>query len=517
MSKEKEDKLTDLMTQILTELGEDIAGEDMKDTPRRFSKALIDMSTETKVAPKMSTFPSKSQSLVIVRGIKVRSLCRHHLFPFFGEATVAYIPNGKILGLSKFQRAMDYIAEKPQDQEKLTDEYISYIREHLDPKSIVVKITTVHTCYSSDTEVLTESGFVNVAELHNNLNKYGEHKVATYNLETNKIEYQKPINYHKRYYKGKMVEFLRSRQLVTPNHRVVYRTDWDNRVNVNNPYKVGIADTLMDSDCIIPIAGICDFTGFIPSLNRLWDEKLFAELLGIYIAEGSYSTTKGGRTYCRISQNKKNPAFARIEYLLTELGIEYRIELNRGDNYNFRITKDLELIAFFKTFGRSADRFIPDNYKYCYPEISLALVAGFYQGDGSMVKNNANYTTISYRLASDIQEVLSLNGVGCKLYKRPNAECFDVIQYIRKDGKIKPYIREYAKDINEVDYADNVYCLTVPNSTLVMRRKGKIFISGNCMSVRGVKCNNSDTTTIHHYSKDDNPMQMMQIILQQMG
>lgn len=142
----KENKITKLVEQMLKYLGEDMNNPDIKETPRRFAKAMIDMSTATKIKPKITTFPSNSNAMVVVKGIEVRSLCLHHLFPFWGEATVSYIPNGKIVGLSKFQRAMDYIAEKPQDQENLTQEYLNFLVGEINPKFMMVKIKARHSC-----------------------------------------------------------------------------------------------------------------------------------------------------------------------------------------------------------------------------------------------------------------------------------------------------------------------------------------------------------------------------------
>lgn len=146
----KEDKITELMAEVLEVLGENIEGEHMRDTPRRFAKALISMSTENAEVkkPKISTFEHNSNTLVVVRNIEVRSLCRHHLFPFWGEAEIAYIPMGKKAGLSKFQRAMDYVAERPQDQENITEEFLNFLVEEIEPLFMVVKIKAVHSCMS---------------------------------------------------------------------------------------------------------------------------------------------------------------------------------------------------------------------------------------------------------------------------------------------------------------------------------------------------------------------------------
>lgn len=126
-------------------MGENIGRSDILDTPRRFAKALLSFSPNKK-EPQITVFDTQSTGIVIVKNLEVRSLCQHHLFPFFGKGSVAYVPNGKIAGLSKFQRVMDFVAEKPQDQERLTKEFLDFLVDRIQPKYMIVKLECEHTC-----------------------------------------------------------------------------------------------------------------------------------------------------------------------------------------------------------------------------------------------------------------------------------------------------------------------------------------------------------------------------------
>lgn len=108
----------------------------MKNTPERAAKAMVEelcvgLLTD---APQMTAFPLNGHSeMVISRGIPVRSLCAHHLLPFVGEATVAYIPCRKVLGLSKLSRAVEYMSRRPQVQEALTTSIADFVLKSIQP------------------------------------------------------------------------------------------------------------------------------------------------------------------------------------------------------------------------------------------------------------------------------------------------------------------------------------------------------------------------------------------------
>jgi GTP cyclohydrolase I len=135
---------------ILTALGEDAGREGLLKTPERVEKSMrfltqgYWMTVEEVIGD--AVFEESHQSMIMVRDIEVYSLCEHHLLPFFGRAHVAYIPNGKILGLSKVARVVDVFARRLQVQERLTDQIADAIMDVLRPTGVGVVITAAHFC-----------------------------------------------------------------------------------------------------------------------------------------------------------------------------------------------------------------------------------------------------------------------------------------------------------------------------------------------------------------------------------
>ena len=95
---------------------------------------------------KFTTFDTTNDEMILINGIKLFSFCEHHLLPFFGYCSIAYIPNGKILGLSKFQRLVDKISSVPTLQENVTNDIAEGVEGILKPKGLGVASTCVHTC-----------------------------------------------------------------------------------------------------------------------------------------------------------------------------------------------------------------------------------------------------------------------------------------------------------------------------------------------------------------------------------
>lgn len=135
---------------ILGEIGEDTEREGLIKTPERVAKALAFMTSGMDSIPsdilKSALFTEDNDEMVIVRGIEVFSLCEHHMLPFFGKAHVAYIPNGKIVGLSKIPRIVDAFARRLQVQERLTEQIRDCIQETLEPLGVAVVIEAQHLC-----------------------------------------------------------------------------------------------------------------------------------------------------------------------------------------------------------------------------------------------------------------------------------------------------------------------------------------------------------------------------------
>lgn len=135
---------------IITGLGEDISREGLQKTPLRVSKAMHFLTQGYNIDPsailKSALFTQISHEMVIVKDIELYSLCEHHMLPFFGRAHIAYIPNGKITGLSKFARVVDVYSRRLQVQERLTREILDCVQESLNPLGVAVVIEAKHLC-----------------------------------------------------------------------------------------------------------------------------------------------------------------------------------------------------------------------------------------------------------------------------------------------------------------------------------------------------------------------------------
>jgi GTP cyclohydrolase I len=136
--------------EILAALGEDLGREGLLKTPERVEKSLrwltqgYAQSVHDAVGD--AIFEESHQSMIMVRDIELYSLCEHHMLPFFGRAHVAYIPDGKIMGLSKAARIVDVFARRLQVQERLTDQIADAVMEVLTPHGVGVVIEAAHFC-----------------------------------------------------------------------------------------------------------------------------------------------------------------------------------------------------------------------------------------------------------------------------------------------------------------------------------------------------------------------------------
>ncbi len=144
------ERFADLVRGILAALGEDPRREGLLKTPERVESALrwltqgYAQTIEDAVGD--AVFEETHQSMIMVRDIELYSLCEHHLLPFFGRAHVAYIPNGKILGLSKVARIVDVFSRRLQVQERLTDQIADAIMDVIRPHGVGVVIEAAHFC-----------------------------------------------------------------------------------------------------------------------------------------------------------------------------------------------------------------------------------------------------------------------------------------------------------------------------------------------------------------------------------
>ncbi|MDH4293212.1 MAG: GTP cyclohydrolase I FolE [Betaproteobacteria bacterium] len=143
-------RIADRYREVLRDVGEDPDREGLVKTPERVAKALQFLTHGYDLDPaeilRSAMFTEEYQQMVIVRDIEVYSLCEHHLLPFFGKAHVAYIPQGRIVGLSKVPRVVDAYARRLQVQERLTVQIRDCIQETLNPAGVAVVIEAQHMC-----------------------------------------------------------------------------------------------------------------------------------------------------------------------------------------------------------------------------------------------------------------------------------------------------------------------------------------------------------------------------------
>ena len=136
--------------EVIENLGEDPSREGLLKTPERVAKAMQFLTQGYDQNPqeilKSAMFAEKYDEMVIVKDIEVYSLCEHHMLPFFGKCHIAYIPNGHIVGLSKFPRMVDAFSRRLQVQERLTDQIRDCLHETLKPKGVAVCVEAQHLC-----------------------------------------------------------------------------------------------------------------------------------------------------------------------------------------------------------------------------------------------------------------------------------------------------------------------------------------------------------------------------------
>jgi GTP cyclohydrolase IA len=135
---------------IIEIIGEDPNREGLVKTPERVAKAYAHIfggyDKDPKAVINDALFESKSSEMVVVRDIEFYSMCEHHMLPFFGRVHVAYIPNGKVVGLSKIPRVVDIFARRLQIQEQLTEQVADALMNAINPKGIGVVISARHMC-----------------------------------------------------------------------------------------------------------------------------------------------------------------------------------------------------------------------------------------------------------------------------------------------------------------------------------------------------------------------------------
>lgn len=147
----QQEKDEEIIVDLLRFIGENPYREGLRETPKRVLKAWTEMTSgyNVNIPELMKVFEDGAEQydgMVLVKDIKIESFCEHHMIPFFGVAHIAYIPDGKIVGLSKLARVADAFARRLQVQERLTTQIANALWENLKPKGVAVVIEARHLC-----------------------------------------------------------------------------------------------------------------------------------------------------------------------------------------------------------------------------------------------------------------------------------------------------------------------------------------------------------------------------------
>jgi len=142
-------RLQNAVREILAAVGEDPDREGLLETPARVARMYAELFSGLHDDPRVhlqKVFTEKYDEIVVVKDISFNSMCEHHLLPFMGHAHIGYLPNGKVLGLSKLARVVESVSHRPQVQERMTEEIARLMESELDAKGVGVVVEATHTC-----------------------------------------------------------------------------------------------------------------------------------------------------------------------------------------------------------------------------------------------------------------------------------------------------------------------------------------------------------------------------------
>ena len=356
-------------------------------------------------------------------------------------------------------------------------------------------------CYDKQTEILTKSGWKFFSELTD------EDIVATLNTDTNKLEYHKPNEIIKKKYKGDMISFESQSVslLVTPNHRM-----WTKHRHDDN-YKFEKAIDIVDKHSWFQKA--CDYDGveqeyfILPRVDfekpnkygeKYKPEKLipmdtWLKFLGLFLSDGNcknngkrHNKRQGNRKdYCIILTQKKKHNLPLFEEVLNELGYSYYRD---GNDYKIN---DKQLWTYLIKYGKAHEKYIDENIKRLSKRQLKILLKYLMIGDGTNIRypklnKNVNkvyhYTTNSYytnsiKLMNDVSEICIKCGYGITITskkKKGYRDTYNIHMLGAKDFRVKKDNITIVKNFD-----DYVYCVSVKNQTVLVKRNGRIVWSGN--------------------------------------
>lgn len=339
-------------------------------------------------------------------------------------------------------------------------------------------------CYSSDTEILTETGWNTFDKLDKN------DKVMTFDQEKRILEFKKPEKVYWMKYEGEMVHFKHRELdlLVTPNHRMLVKNRKTEKIEVLE------AGNLIGEKEIF-LTGIWKgeslecFT--IDEHDYKFNRKLekheikfedWIRFMGLYLSEGYVvSTEREKRVY--ICQTKKSKHFNDFEKILSKLPFNFSY---REEDSKFRINS-IQLVKILKEFGKAKEKFIPYYIKNAKREHIIEFLNAFALGDGSIRNGRIRFFSSSKKLIGDIQELILKIGKSSiisidkrkKMLNPLNNKYYDASEVYSLEIKPETKVGIRKKDIKRVEYQGHIGCVTVSTGFVVVRRNNRVAISGN--------------------------------------
>lgn len=390
-----------------------------------------------------------------------------------GNTFLSYIPTEILYGSPNNTMMQVRIACRPQHNAD-TNKYVG--GNH----SLIQVIGSDNfDCYDDKTEILTESGWV----LFKGLNK--NDRVATLNPETRLFEWQKPTDYHSYNYSGKMY-CVQNRSLdfcVTPNHMFYVKSG-------KGVYKFKAVSDSTIGESMIP--STCSWVGESPKTILGFDTGWFVKFLGTYLAEGStFQNKKTNRVVIsQVNAAKKEKIIA----LLKEKN--FSIVIHKA---NIHIENKV-LCDYCKNLGTSEEKYIPKDILNLSPEHLKVLFEWMVMGDGYKGNGSTYYYSCSKNLIDGVQELLIKIGLSGNISVKQgvgHVSCIEGRNVYAKRDLYQVRVRtsqfkrfrgaKYKNYVHQVDYDGGVYCVSVPNRVVKVRRNGKECWSGNSVMGTSMK------------------------------
>ncbi len=373
-------------------------------------------------------------------------------------------------------------------------------RVHLD--CIIPARKDQSMCYDDQTEILCETGW----KLFKDINE--SEKVATLNEHTDTLEYQLPIEHTSYNYDNKMYKINNKSVdlLVTKTHDLFIKFPKDKRYNNEEIWEFKKPDELINKKYKVKRSvgnwiGIDKKSFQLPEIHRKKMEfnfkknnefklEIWLEFLGYYISEGScYINKEFGLYNINIAQSNKTPDnVKKIRACIHNLGFKsnyYFNKINKNGNINF---KSKQLVSYLIQFGKAHDKFIPRDLLNLNKNLLDILFKALMLGDGTKdkIKNNypitTLYSTVSKQLANDVQEIIIKLGFASSIHLDSNTlnnKTFFIYRVMIIKKQTTPTINSRIPTDSWIDYKGKVYCCTVPNQIILVRRNGYPVWCGN--------------------------------------